>query len=114
MVAHDNVHIPSESWPNWTWYAIEFGIVFAISLVIGWKVSDQILYNVAAVLGHGDALESWVGISVHSAEFKALDDAIEGKIVSISNWIFYGIVGTIFGAWYLVIRGFILKKKILG
>ena len=48
------------------------------------------------------------------AEFKALDDAIEGKIVSMSNWIFYGIVGTIFGAWYLIIRGFILKKKILG
>ena len=64
-------------------------------------------------LGFGDALESWIGISVHSSEFKALDDAIEGKIVSMSNWIFYGIVGAIFGAWYLVIRGFILKKKIL-
>ena len=112
MVAHDNVHIPTESWPNWTWYALEFGIVLAISLVIGWKVSDQILHNVAMSLGFGDALESWIGISVHSPEFKALDDAIEGKIVSMSNWIFYGIVGAIFGAWYLVIRGFILKKKI--
>ena len=112
MVAHDNVHIPTESWPNWTWYALEFGIVLAISLVIGWKVSDQILYNVAAAVGHGDALESWIGISIHSPEFKALDDVIETKIVAMSNWVFYGIFGTIFGVWYLVIRGFILKKKI--
>ena len=113
MVAHDNVHIPTESWPNWTWYAIEFGIVLAISMVIGWKVSDHILYDVAASLGFGDVLESWVGLSVHSPEFKALDDAIEGKIVAMSNYIFYGIVGAVFGAWYIVIRGFILKKKIL-
>ena len=64
-------------------------------------------------LGYGDALESWVGLSIHSPEFKAIDDAIEAKIVAMSNWIFYGIVGSIFGVWYLVIRGFILKKKIL-
>lgn len=113
MVAHDNVHIPTESWPNWTWHALEFGIVLAIALVIGWKVSDQILHNIAIALGHGEALESWAGISVHSPDFKALEDAIENRIVSISNWVFYGIFGTVFGAWYLVIRGFVLKKKIL-
>ena len=113
MTAHDNIHIPSESWPGWTWYALEFGIVLAVSMVIGWKISDQILYNVADMLGHGAALESWAGITVHSPAFMALDDAIEGRIVTISNWIFYGIFGTVFGTWYLVIRGFILKKKIL-
>ena len=112
MVAHDNVHIPSESWPNWTWYAIEFGIVLAISMVISWKVSEHILQDVAILLGHGDALESWVGVSVMSDSFKAIPDDIEGKIVSMSNWIFYGILGMVFGAWYIVIRGFILKKKI--
>ena len=99
MVAHDNVHIPSESWPNWTWYALEFGIVLAISMVIGWKVSEHILQDVATLVGHGDALESWVGVSVMSDSFKAIPDDVEGKIVSMSNWIFYGIVGTIFGAW---------------
>ena len=39
MGAHPNVHVPKESWPGWTWYAIEFGIVLAVSFVIGWKVS---------------------------------------------------------------------------
>lgn len=113
MTVHDNVHIPNESWPHWTWYALEFGIVLSVSLVIGWKVSDHILYDVASILGHADALESWAGISIHSPEFKSLSDEIEGKIVELSNWIFYGIMGTVFGAWYIVIRGFIFKKKIL-
>ena len=113
MVAHDNVHIPSESWPNWTWYALEFGIVLAISMVIAWKVSEHILQDVAILLGHGDALESWVGVSVMSDSFKAIPDDVEGKIVSMSNWIFYGILGTVFGVWYIVIRGLVLKKKIL-
>ncbi len=113
MPAHDNVHIPSESWPNWTWYALEFGIVLAVSFVVGWKASDGILPGVAAAVGHGGALESWAGVSVHSPEFMALADDVEGKIVSMSNWIFYGIVGSVFGGWYLVIRGFVLKKRIL-
>lgn len=113
MGAHPNVHVPKESWPGWTWYAIEFGIVLAISFVIGWKVSDQILHNVAISLGLGDALESWVGISIHSADFKALENTVELQIVTMSNWIFYGIVGGIFLSWYIGIRGFILKKKIL-
>ncbi len=111
-MVHNNVHIPKESWPNWTWYALEFGLVLAISMVIAWKISDHILYDVASVLGHGAVLESWAGISVHSADFKGLDDAIEGSIVAMSNWIFYGIVGSVFGTWYIVIRGFVLKKKI--
>ena len=106
-------HVPNESWPSWTWYAIEFGIVLAISMVIGWKVSDQLLHNVAIGLGFGDALESWVDISIHSTAFKNLDDAIEQPIVTMSNWIFFGIVGIVFLAWYIGIRGFILKKKIL-
>ena len=113
VTAHDNLHIPAESWPNWTWYALEFGIVLAVSMVIGWKVSDHILYDVAVVLGHGDALESWTGISIHSPAFKSISDDVEGKIVSFSNWIFYGIVGTVFCIWYIVIRGMILKKRIL-
>ena len=30
MGAHNNVHIPKESWPFWTWLAIEFFIVLAV------------------------------------------------------------------------------------
>ena len=110
---HGNVHIPKESWPHWTWYAIEFGIVLAISMLIGREISDYILGDVAYSLGHGAALESWEGINIHSEEFQALASEIKGPIISMSNWIFYGIVGAIFGGWYLIIRGFILKKKIL-
>ncbi len=112
-MAHNNVHIPHESWPTWTWYAIEFGIVLAISMIIGWKVSDHILYEVASIVGHGGALDSWAGISVHSPEFGALDLKVQGEIVSLSNWIFYSIFAAVFGAWYLVLRTLVLKKRIL-
>lgn len=42
MVSHNNVHIPRESWPNWTWYAIEFFITLAVSMVIAFKTTDAI------------------------------------------------------------------------
>lgn len=38
MAVHNNVYIPKESWPNWTWYAIEFFIVLATSLLISNEV----------------------------------------------------------------------------
>lgn len=31
MTPHNNIHIPSESFPNWVWYALEFFIVLSIS-----------------------------------------------------------------------------------
>ncbi len=75
---HDNIHIPGESFPNWIWYAIEFFIVLAISMLVSRQITDSIV-----------------------------EDPI------IQNWVFYGIVGVIFLGWYIIIRGFILKKKIL-
>lgn len=79
MVSHNNVHIPKESWPNWTWYTIEFFITLAVSMVIAFKTTDT----------------------------------IEGLAPDIQNWVFYGIVTLVFVAWYIVIRGLILKKHIL-
>ena len=113
MGAHDNIHIPKDSWPNWIWYGIEVALVFAIAMVIGWQVSDYILEDVANVVGHGDALESWDGVSVQSDTFKKIPDDVEGKIVAMSNWIFYGIFGAVFGVWFLGIRRFVLKKRVL-
>ncbi len=113
MGAHNNVHIPGESWPGWTWYAIEFGIVLAVAMVISWKVSDAILPNIAAAVGHGGVLESWENINIHSDEFKALEAAIENRIIFASNWVFYSILGAVFAGWYILIRGFALKKRIL-
>ncbi len=79
MGVHNNVHIPSESWPHWTWYAIEMGIVMAVSMLVARTVTDS----------------------------------IEGLAADQQNWIFYGIVGGIFLAWYIVIRSLVLKKPIL-
>ncbi|MFB3113416.1 MAG: hypothetical protein ACE1YZ_00445 [Nitrosopumilaceae archaeon] len=80
MVTHDNIHIPKESWPHWTWYAIEFFLTLAIAVVIAFKSTD----------------------------------AIEGLSPELQNWVFYGIVTLIFFVWYIIIRGLILKKPILG
>ena len=79
MGVHNNVHIPKESWPSWIWYAIEFFIVLAISMVIAQQVTDS----------------------------------ISGLDPTNQNWVFYGIAGGIFIGWYIIIRGFILKKWIL-
>ena len=79
MGSHSNIHIPKESWPHWTWYAIEFGIVLAVSMLVSREITDS----------------------------------IEGLAPDTQNWLFMGIVGVIFFAWYIIIRGMILKKKIL-
>jgi len=79
MGAHDNIHIPKESWPHWTWYAIEFGIVLAISMLVSREITNS----------------------------------IEALTPELQNYVFMGTVGLIFLAWYIGIRGFILKKKIL-
>jgi len=81
MGANPYIHIPKESWPSWTWYAIECVIVIAISMVTSSKITDSI-------------------------------EAI-AELPEIQNYVFMGIVGLIFLIWYVGIRGFILKKKIL-
>ncbi len=43
MGVHNNVHIPRESWPHFTWLAIEFFIVMAIS-----ALSSREIVNVIA------------------------------------------------------------------
>ena len=79
MGTHDNIHIPKESWPHWTWYAIECVIVLAISMVTSSKITDS----------------------------------IEGLTPETQNYMFMGLAGLFFLVWYIGIRGFILKKKIL-
>lgn len=79
MGANPYVHVPKESWPNWTWYAIEFGIVLAVSMLVSREITNS----------------------------------IEELSPELQNYVFMGIVGGIFLAWYIGIRGFILKKKIL-
>lgn len=79
MGAHRNVHVPGESWPSWTWYAMEFGIVLAVSMLVSREVTHYL-----------------------------------GEMApDIQNYVFMGVVGLIFLAWYIGIRGFVLKKRIL-
>ena len=111
MTAHDNISVPNESWPNWTWYAIEFALVFVGSMVIAWQISDTILYNVAASLGHGAVLESWQGVTVMSEAFQDIPSKTQNEIVAASNWIFYIIFAGFFGIWYLGLRRIIIKTK---
>ena len=77
--AHPNVHVPKESWPRWTWFALEFGIVLAVSMLVSREITNS----------------------------------IEELTPELQNYVFMSIVGLIFLAWYIVIRGFVLKKKIL-
>lgn len=81
MGAHNNIHVPKESWPAFMWYAIEFFIV----------------------LGAG------LGISLNSMDFfKKL-----GFNDSMTDWAFWGIIGVVFLAYYVIVRPLILRKPIL-
>ncbi|HXG74523.1 MAG TPA: hypothetical protein VNK44_06880 [Candidatus Nitrosotenuis sp.] len=54
MGVHNNVHIPRESWPHFTWLAIEFFIVMAIA-----ALSSRELVNVVAK-DMGPDMQNWV------------------------------------------------------
>ncbi|RNJ75759.1 MAG: hypothetical protein D9C04_05325 [Nitrosopumilus sp. B06] len=79
MVVHSNIHIPSESFPHWIWYAIECVMVLVVSLLASREITDS----------------------------------LEGLAPDVQNYIFMGIVGLLFLVWYIGIRGFVLKKRIL-
>lgn len=80
MGAHSNVHIPKESWPYFTWLAIEFFIVLAAAALSSREVVNMIAKDATP---------------------------------SMQNWYFFGIISAIIIAWYIVIRPFVFKKKIL-
>jgi hypothetical protein len=80
MGAHNNVHVPKESWPFWTWFAIEFFIVMAVA-----ALSSREIVNVIA----------------------------KDATPDMQNWYFFGIIGLIYLGWYVGIRWFVFKKKIL-
>jgi len=42
MGANPYIHIPKESWPNWTWYAIECIALIAISMLTSSKITNSI------------------------------------------------------------------------
>ena len=106
MVGRDNAHIPKESWPNFTWYLIEFAIVFAAANLIAF----QIIPMVDEMVGQKSLLYceqvSWL------SKCAPTEEPVSDK--GLLNWIWWSIVGGVFIGWYLIIRGFVLKKPILG
>lgn len=74
MVAHGNIHIPKESWPHWTWYAIEFGIVLAISMLVSREITDSIV-------GLDPSTQNWVFYAIVGSIFLGWYIVIRGLIL---------------------------------
>ncbi len=74
MVTHDNIHIPKESWPHWTWYAIEFFLTLAIAVVIAFK-------STGAIEGLSPELQNWVFYGIVTLVFFVWYIVIRGLIL---------------------------------
>ena len=69
----------------------------------------------------GESIPHWVWfvieftivLAVSALISKEIMVVFEGYEETIKNWIFFGILTSIFGSWYIIIRGMILKKPIL-
>ena len=104
MPARNNVHVPSESWPFFSWYVIEFAIVISIAVVIGWQTSP---FFEDSVVMYG-----WECEQVSQITECSTSDEPEMQQTML-NWIFWGIVGMVFAAWYLGIRRLVWKRIVL-
>lgn len=58
-------------------------------------------------------IEFGIVLAVSMLVSREITESIEGLSAELQNWVFYGIVGLIFFGWYIVIRGYVLKRKIL-
>ena len=104
MPARNNIHVPSESWPFFSWYVIEFAIVISIAVVIGWQTSP---FFEESVVMYG-----WECEQTSQITDCTMSDEPEMQQTML-NWIFWGIVGIVFAAWYLGIRRLVWKRKVL-
>jgi len=102
--SHDNIHIPKESWPHFTWYVIEFFIVLGIAVLIAFQVTP--LFQEMTV---SQGLECYQ--ESHLTKCSPAEEPTTNE--AVLNWIFYSIISLVFLVWYIGIRGFVLKKKIL-
>jgi len=58
-------------------------------------------------------IEIFIVLALSLVASSKITDSIEGLTPETQNYVFIGIVGIFFIVWYIGIRGFILKKKIL-
>ena len=59
------------------------------------------------------AIECIAVLVVSLLASREITDSLEGLAPDVQNYIFMGIVGLLFLVWYIGIRGFVLKKRIL-
>ena len=104
MPARNNIHVPSESWPFFTWSLIEFAIVIALAIIVSWQVNP--FFEDYVVMNGWECEQESQETNCTIAEEKTVSQ-------TSLNWIFWGIVGAIFAGWYMVARRFVLKRKIL-
>lgn len=68
-----------------------------------------------------ESLPHWIWFVIEFAIVLAVSALVSRQIMGIfvgleetmQNWVFFGLLTAIFGGWYIIIRGFILKKPIL-
>ena len=104
MPARNNVHVPSESWPFFSWFVIEFAVVIAIAVVIAWQTSP--FFEDSVVMYGWECEQESQETNCSVAEEKSVNQ-------EMLNWIFWAIVGVVFAGWYLVIRRIVWKRKVL-
>ena len=74
VVKHDNIHIPTESFPHWIWFVIEFAIVLAVSALISRELTG-------AIEGLDESMQNWVFMGFLTAIFGAWDIVIRSIIL---------------------------------
>ena len=104
MPARNNVHVPAESWPFFSWFVIEFAVVIAIAVVIAWQTNP---FFEDSVIMYGWECEQ----ESQETNCSVAEEATVNQ--EMLNWIFWAIVGVVFAGWYLVIRRIVWKRKVL-
>jgi len=59
------------------------------------------------------SIEFGIVLAVSMLVSREITDSFEGLAPDVQNYLFMGIVGLIFLAWYVGVRGLVLRKKIL-
>ena len=74
MVTHDNIHVPSESFPHWIWFVIEFAIVLAVSALLSREITG-------VFEGLEETMQHWVLMGFLTVIFGSMYIVIRGFIL---------------------------------
>ncbi len=74
MPAHDNIHIPRESFPHWIWFVLEATIVMAVAMLVSRQITDSIVEL-------SPTNQNWVFYSIVGAIFIVWYVIIRSKIL---------------------------------